>query len=133
MERGKARVVYRHMIVVGPESSLAGEAAECAADQGQFFPYHDLLFQNQGPANAGYLRRERLTGFAARLGLDKEQFAACLDSEKYREKVARVTVEGRAIGVRGTPTVLVNGRLVENPLDLDELRIIILDELKRGS
>jgi protein-disulfide isomerase len=119
------------MIVVGPESVLAAEAAECAADQGQFFPYHDLLFQNQGPENAGFVTGERLTEFAGQLRLDTNQFTECLTSHKYQELVAQGTGEARALGVRGTPTVFVNGRLAKNPLDLDEFRSIVLDELKR--
>jgi protein-disulfide isomerase len=83
--------------------------------------------------NAGYLTGERLTGFAGQLGLDTERFTGCLASNKYQETVAQATGEARAIGVRGTPTVFVNGRLVEDPMDLDELRGVILDELKRGS
>jgi protein-disulfide isomerase len=120
------------MVVVGPESSLAAEAAECAAEQGQFFPYHDLLFQNQGPENAGYLTQERLAGFAQQLGLDKGRFTACLNSHKYRETVDQATSEALAIGVRSTPTVFINGRRVRNPLDLDENLDTVLDELKRG-
>lgn len=120
------------MLVVGPESLLAAEASECAGDQGQFAAYHDLLFQNQGPENEGYITTDLLGGFAEQLGLDPEQFAQCLDSDKYRDLVIQATAEGRTIGVPGTPTVLVNGRLIADPLDVDLLRSIILDELERN-
>ena len=119
------------MVVVGPESSLAAEAAECAAEQGQFFPYHDLLFQNQGPENAGYLTSERLSGFAGQIGLDTEQFSLCLDSGRYEDKVLQSSREAQALGVQSTPTVFVNGRPVQDPLEPGALRSVIADELDR--
>lgn len=133
MDAGQVRIVYHHFIVVGQESVLAAGAAECAGDQGAFFPYHDVLFENQGPENAGYLTNERLAGFADRLVLDTARFSRCLESNEHVQKVIAMTREAQAIGVRATPTVLVNGRLVENPLDAAELKALIRDELARGS
>jgi protein-disulfide isomerase len=96
------------MIVVGAESVRAAEASECAADQGQFARYHDLLFENQGAEDAGFPAEERLLGFAVELGLEPELFASCLASNRHLDKVARSTEQAIAIGVRGTPTVFVN-------------------------
>ena len=111
---------------------MAAVGAECAGDQGQFFPYHDLLFENQGPANAGYITAETLVAYAVELGLDEDRFAGCLASpaEQY-DKVVQSTERAEATGVRGTPTVLINGRRVQDPLDLEDLRALILDELER--
>ncbi len=131
MDSGQARFVFRHMAFVGPESILAAEASECAAEQGQFFPYEDLIFQNQGPENAGTFTTDKLTSFAQQIGLDKSKFATCLVSHKYKAKVEQSTQEATAIGVQFTPTVLINGRLIQDPGDLTTMRSIIGEELAR--
>lgn len=132
VETGQARFAYRHMAFIGPESILAAEASECAAELGQFFPYHDLLFRNQAPENTGYFTHERFAAFAQQVGVNTEQFSGCLSSRKYQSKVAQSTDEALALGVRRTPTVFVNGRAVENALDVQAVRSLILEELKRG-
>jgi protein-disulfide isomerase len=103
------------------ESMLAAEAAYCAADQNQFWPYHDILYANQAPENSGALDRTHLNAFAQKLGLDMNAFGSCMDSNKYADRVTQDGVEGtKAItsapnydnsGV-GTPAFLVNGKLI---------------------
>lgn len=126
VDTGKARLVYRHAIVVGPESVLAAEAAECAADQGRFFKYHDVLFEAQGPENAGYLTPARLSGFAERVGLDTAAFDRCLAAGAHRNDVRGASNEARSAGVNSTPSVCVNGRKIANPLDWAALRGAVL-------
>lgn len=105
---GKARLVYKHFIVL--QSYQAANAAECAAEQGKFWEYHDYLFQKQ-EMDAPFTPEE-LKRYARELGLDTEAFDRCLDSGKYMHVVLQETNEGRALGVRGTPTIFVNGQLV---------------------
>jgi len=102
---GKVRFVYRHLAILGPPSVWAAIAAECAHEQGKFWPYHDRLFAGAGPFafSTGSLKR-----YAEELGLDAATFGACLDAERPREKVERETVVGRAIGMTGTPGFLIN-------------------------
>lgn len=108
IKTGKARLVYKHFIVL--QSYQAANAAECAAEQGRFWEYHDYLFQKQetdAPFTPDELKR-----YARELGLDTEAFDRCVDSGKYMNVVLQETNEGRALGVQGTPTIFVNGRLV---------------------
>jgi len=112
IETGKVKLEYRHFAFLGPESLAAAEAAECAGEQGQFWPYHDILFQRQGQENSGAFSRENLISFAEELGLDVEAFTSCMDSAKYRQKVLSQTEEGRALGVSGTPTFIIGKYLV---------------------
>ena len=67
---------------IHPEAQKAAEAAQCANDQGQFWPYHDRLFATTD------LATEDLKQYAVELGLDIGEFNTCLDSEKYRQEVA---------------------------------------------
>jgi protein-disulfide isomerase len=132
IDTGVARLAFRHAIVVGPESVLAAEAAECAADQGEFFAYHDVLYDAQGPENAGYLTQARLSGFASRVGLDVTTFDQCLAGHRHRDQVNRASNEASDAGVNSTPSVFVNGRRIANPFDYAALRAAVVAASGRG-
>lgn len=111
------RFEYHHFIVVdsivgGSESRRAAEASECANEQGQFWPYHDILFANWQGEGVGAFRDVRLKAFADRLGLDTAQFNACFDSGRYAQAVRDDTALGASQGVTGTPAIFVNGQRV---------------------
>jgi protein-disulfide isomerase len=104
------RFSYQHIILLGPESQLAAEASECAADQGAFWDYHDRLFDAQQGKNLGAFRKDNLVQYAAELGLETAAFSNCLDSEKYIQTVREESATAASLGVRGTPSFLINGR-----------------------
>jgi protein-disulfide isomerase len=107
---GKVYFIYRTLgSWLGPGSQYAAEAAYCAGDQDMFWEYHDTLFTNQrrmefSPVN--------LIQFADELGLDLIKFGDCVESSKYREQINKDLADGISAGVRGTPSFLINGRLV---------------------
>jgi protein-disulfide isomerase len=103
---GKVRFVYRHLAILGPPSVQAAMAAECAQEQGRFWPYHDRLFASAGPFG---FSSSNLKRYAKDLQLDSTRFNTCLDTEQPRERVERETMVGRAIGMTGTPGFLING------------------------
>lgn len=129
VRQGKVLLMFRHFAFLGEESRWA---AECANEQGRFWDYHDKLFLEQSGENVGTFRKENLKRFAAELGLNTKQFNQCLDSGKYSTKVQEETLEGRRRGVRGTPSVFVNGKLLERGLDYPSIREAIEAELKRA-
>ena len=112
MDTGKARFVYRHFIVVGEESIIAAMGAECAAEQGSFWQFHDALFENWQGANQGHFRFEALQGFAGEIGMDAEQFDDCMTSGRAFERVRAEHLDAESRGVNATPTVLINGERV---------------------
>jgi protein-disulfide isomerase len=107
---GKVYFIYRTLgSWLGPGSQYAAEAAYCAGDQDMFWEYHDTLFTNQrrmefSPVN--------LIQLADELGLDLIKFGDCVESSKYREQINKDLADGISAGVRGTPSFLINGRLV---------------------
>ncbi len=103
----------------------AHEAAHCAGDQNKYWPYHDLVFENQ--KNMGL---SDLKAHAAKLNLDAAQFEACLSSDKYAERVQAGIDSGREFGVSGTPTFFVNGRRIVGALPASEFKRVIDAELK---
>jgi protein-disulfide isomerase len=106
---GKVRFVYRHLAILGPPSVQAANSAECAGEQGKFWPYHDLLFERVGPLA---FTESRLKGYAGELDLDGRAFAACVESGRHREQIQQETLIGRMLGMTGTPSFLINGRLL---------------------
>ena len=67
---GRIRFVFRHYPFIGEESFRAAEGTECAADQGKFWEYHDIVFENWKGVNEGHFSDDKLKGFARTLGLD---------------------------------------------------------------
>jgi len=110
VDSGKVNLVYKHSAFLGQESVWAAQAAECAADQGKFWEYHDLLFDKQNGENVGTFTKDKLIGYAKDLGLDSTKFDPCLQNDVTLQRVISDTQEGRNVGVTGTPTFFINGK-----------------------
>ena len=110
MQSGKVRFAYFNFAFLGPESQWAAEAAECAADQNKFWEYHDQLYDSQSGENQGAFSKDNLKKFAKELGLDTSAFNKCLDSGKYTQLIQDESSMASSIGVRSTPTFLINGQ-----------------------
>lgn len=108
-EKGKINFVFRSFSFLGPESTWAAEAAECAVPEGKFWDYHNYLYEHQGAENSGVFSKEKLENFAAILNLNTEQFKFCLETDKYSQKVAGDLADGKELGVNSTPTFFLNG------------------------
>ena len=93
------------------DAARAAEAAEAAREQGKYWEYTMLLYQNQSA-----LQVEKLKEYATRVGLDRAKFDAALDSGRHADSVRRDLQDGERVGVGGTPTVFVNGVRVVRPL-----------------
>lgn len=113
VETGVARLAYRHFAFIGPESIAAANASMCADEQGRFWDYHDVLFANQSGENLGAFADRRLLAFAESLGLDLPAFRACSEDETYQEVIDSERSAGFLAGIDSTPSVLVNGTLVQ--------------------
>ncbi len=83
----------------------AAHAARCANEQGKFWQYHDSLFQNQDN-----LSQSAFLKLAEMNDLDMQDFATCMDSQKYVQDIQDQFQLGLELGVTGTPTFFVNGR-----------------------
>ncbi len=126
---GLVQIVFIDFILHGEPAVLAAEAAHCAQDQGQFWAYHDLLFENfSGDAYS----REQLDSLARKLNLDMAAFGQCLDSRKYRTFVLASTQVGENAGVEGTPTIFVNLQMIPGFVPFAELKPIIDEELQNA-
>lgn len=129
IDTGKIRFVFRHYpLPFHQNAQKAAEAAECANRQGQFFPYHDLLFANMQSDGTG-LDNASLKKYARDLGLDTTSFNQCLDSGATAEIVKKDFEAGNKAGVSGTPTLFINGKEVIGALPFSEFEKVIEGEL----
>jgi protein-disulfide isomerase len=126
---GQAKLQARTIAVLGGESSLSAQAAECANDQGRFWEFYDTLYLNQNGENEGAFSKDNLKRFAAALNLDTVAFDSCLDSGKYSSKVTDETAAARQMGVNQVPTIFVNGKQVLQATDTGSMRAAIQDAL----
>jgi len=126
---GKVRFVFRHFAFIGVESTWAGEAVECAAEEGRFFDLHDRLFALQRGENTGTFSKLNLQKIAHDLGLSAG-FDACLAGDRYAQRVRSDTTAGQQKGVAATPTLFINGRKYESTMSFEQLQAIIDPLLK---
>lgn len=114
----RLRYVFRHLPLpdVHPDAELAARAAVAADGQGHFWQMHDLLFAHQDR-----LEFEDIAGYAARLGLDVEQFLREVDEEQTAARVRADVASAEASGARGTPTFFIGSRRHTGPYDAESL------------
>ena len=107
---GKAALVYRHYTFLGAESDTIAVAMVCAGEQSRFWEFHKQVFENQQPENAGLATQALMLTWAQTVGLDRDVFKTCLANPEMKRRVQADTEAGGTLGVRGTPTMFINGR-----------------------
>ena len=125
----KIRLVYRQFPLTNmhPHAQKAAEASLCANDQRRFWDFYDSLFSDQSKLEIRDLKQRAQT-----MGLNMSTFNTCLDSGKQADTIQKDRDDARKLGVSGTPTLFINGRLVTGR-SYAEIREVIEDELKRAS
>ncbi|MBL8134902.1 MAG: thioredoxin domain-containing protein [Anaerolineae bacterium] len=118
------RLVFRDYPVLGPDSLSAALAAECADDQGKFWDFHDALY-----TAPDQLTREAFLSYAETLEMDIPTFTACYDDQQHRSEIINDYVTGQNLGVSGTPTFFINGRILIGAQPLDTFVLAIEAEL----
>jgi protein-disulfide isomerase len=113
----KVAVVYRHfpLTSIHRHAEMAARAAEAAARQGKFWPMHDKLFATQSAWSSVPDVQEIFMTYAQDLDLDQDRFAADMKDSDVRNRVARDALDARGLGLRGTPSVFLNGEEISLP------------------
>jgi protein-disulfide isomerase len=114
IDSGKTKVVFHTLSFLGNESVIAGMGGGCAADQGRFLDYKNFMYTNQQEEFSGTWTKPYVISMASQIGLDETKFAACLNTDKYRKWLTNVSAAGNAADINGTPTVVINGKVMES-------------------
>ena len=117
IDTGKVRYVFRHFPLVG-RGEPAARAAECAADQGKFFEYLDVVF---AAAIGSDFSDAFLGDRAEEIGLDRATFDACLIGNAHALRVQQDVTSGQALGVTAAPTFFVDDQVFAGFQTADDL------------
>lgn len=116
IDKGLVYLVYRDFPLsdIHPDAQKAAEAGECADDQGKFWEMHNLIYEGQDKLGNGTvdIPLESLKSYAEELGLDTDEFNACLDSGTYADEVDADVNAGLSYGASATPTFFINGQIL---------------------
>ncbi|MEW6426710.1 MAG: thioredoxin domain-containing protein [Thermodesulfobacteriota bacterium] len=121
---GSVKVFYKHFPLRNHQfASLAALAAIAAQEQGKFWEFHDSLFAAQNE-----ISQQKILAIAGEIGLDMKKFTADIGANPSKERLAKDIGDGKQAGVRGTPTVFINGRETDAPT-LEAMQALIEAEL----
>lgn len=130
IETGLVRWRYRDFpLDMHPHSRLAAHAAACANDQGKYWPMHEALYQHQAEWSPMKNAAGAFSDYAKATGLDVAQYDQCMRDAKYAGRIQASYDEGLKVGVTGTPSFIIGGRLYTNSLPSDSVRAIVLRSL----
>lgn len=113
----RIRVIFREFPLTPTHvhALAAARAAEAAGLQGMFFEMHDMIYENQRTWKDSFDVRPIFEGYARNIGLDVERFNRDVTSDAVERRITLDGSRGHALGVKGTPTIFLNG--VEMPFD----------------
>ncbi len=128
VDTDKVNMVYKNLAFLGPESTAAANAAECAKDQGKFWQYHDAIFnteiqESQAKGNnesTGNLNRDLFKQIASSLKMNTDSFLACYDSQKYNSEIQSDTQGAQTLLPQvSTPTIYIAGKFIQGAYPYD--------------
>jgi protein-disulfide isomerase len=127
IQTGQAKLYYFSMAFMGPDSTTAAVAAQCAyhQDEAAFWEYKTVIYRAQGPSSQQWATPARLQELAQNVGdLDAAALRQCVDENRHADAVTRDSDTARAIGVSATPTLFVDGQQVA-AFDYDAIQAAI--------
>ncbi len=126
--QGRVRLVVRYM-PFHQNSLFAASALEAAAEQKKYWEMLEAMFASQPQwADHHHPRPEMLPEIAKQVGLDMTAFNQALSRPEHKQKVQIDQADGKTLGVNGTPTFFVNGKMLQE-LGYEQLRALVAEQL----
>lgn len=132
IDTGKVYYVYKDfpILTTHPQAEYAAQAAECAGDQNKYWAMHDQLFARPGEWDTTTrVALDAFNRYADAIGLDRVAFQQCLTDGRYRTEVQRDFNEGRRLGITGTPSFIINGKLLSGARPFEQFEQVLDQEL----
>jgi protein-disulfide isomerase len=121
------KMVFKHFpLSAHANAKLAAEGAVAAQKQGKFWPYNEKVWANSDNLTPAVLEKA-----AKEIGLDVARWRADLESEAVKGRVQADKSEGNDLGINSTPSIYINGRKYDDPLEIASFRDWIDEELGR--
>ncbi len=121
--KDKVRFGFTHY---GPYVSTSAIASECAANQGKFGEMRDSIFKTKTIPDSVVLFR-----IAKNLKLDMSTFSKDYKNKEISDKIHENLVKLESAGIYGTPTIMINNRLIFNNTSLDEIEKLLKKEIEK--
>jgi protein-disulfide isomerase len=129
----KVRVVFKDFPLesIHPWARSAAIAGRCVYRQNQqtFWKFYDWIYDTQPEIDPGNLN-PKVLAWAGQNGLDSVQLGRCIETKATEAEVNRSIAEGRVLGIKGTPTLFINGRKIGG-LQWPDLQLVLNLELQR--
>ncbi len=116
------RIVYKHFNR-GEMDDLTSQATECAGEQGKFWEMYNKIFDKGMRGDPG--------AYAKELGLNARKFNECVSTGRYKSKTGKDTNDGGMLGVRGTPSFILNDQLIPGYMPYEVFEQMVESELKK--
>ncbi len=114
------KVIFVELPVLGPISVFAARAALAAKKQDAYFDFHRAVMNERGG-----LSEERVMAIAESLGMDRTQLRADMDDPAVKKHIQDNLELAQALGIRGTPAMVIGSELIPGAVELDRLKEII--------
>jgi protein-disulfide isomerase len=122
------RIIFKHNPLSFHKRAMpAALAAECAREQGRFWPMHEALFENNRN-----LEDQDIRGYAKKLQLSMGKFRKCYDTRKYEQRILADQKTAVSFGARGTPAFFINGRFLSGAQPFGSFARLIDEELAKA-
>jgi len=107
VKTGLVKFLFKDFVIIGSDSISAALATHCANEQGKYWDYHDILYNNWNGENNGWASAENLWKFSTELNLDMEQMTKCMNEKKYISKIESSNSDAESLGLTGTPAFFI--------------------------
>jgi protein-disulfide isomerase len=128
---GLIKFVYRDYPIFGGDSIRAAVAARCADEQGRFWDYHRAIFLSQAQEEPSPLDNATLVQLATQISMNVENFNSCMQDQAIIDEVlSNIDNAYSLVGGSGTPTFLLNGKVISGALPYRNFVQLIDAELR---
>ena len=114
------RFIYKEIPILGEPSTIAAKAAIAARRQGKYVELHNALM-----AHRGRLSEDSVMKLAGEVGLDVKQLKSDMERPEVEQAIDANLELARALGIRGTPTIIVGDALVPGAIEFAQLRELV--------
>lgn len=133
----KVRITFREfpLVAIHQRAMAAATAAEAAGLQGKFWQMHDLLYDRQSNWKTQFDVRPVFESYAREIGIDVERYKRDLNSDLVQQRIFNDGRRAHSLGVKGTPTLFMNGREVpfDQLIPAERLRAVIQNEIQAAA
>jgi protein-disulfide isomerase len=123
----KLRVVIKEFPILGKGSMFAARAAIASKAQDKYWDFHVAMMESKGSLNENSVMQ-----IAAKTGLNTDKLRTDMDAENVKQEIAESHMLANRLGINGTPSFIIDDRLIPGALGLDQLRSQIAEVREGG-